>query len=549
MANSYMKSPPTAYGVSSAVWVVTGATVRTVLTKLLLNTTYKGALDSLGQCITAIYMLPFRFPGGPLDYFPIKVGDYNVGGFNGYSLGDITNENPSFIAQFNFKLKDRQGYITNSFVDYSLSEYQIYIPYFGEIDLAPDVFCNSDLNLTYTLDVSTGYLNAKLVDTTNDVLVYEDTTAVATPIPFTADNSGAINAFKKNAERSNAAQLVGAGASLLAGMALAPYTAGASVVGAGLTYASVGASAVSNGANLMANFSNAQNKTYSAKTTVGNPNIAPFFSTVTPFIYIARQRYITPASYGHNVGYPCNSTFKISDLTGYTDFSSIHIKGINATATEISEIEQKLLSGVIINNGGVIPPKPEDPPFPEPPEPEPLDSLCPIKGNFRITATIGEKTAPYSQTNPHRGIDFVAESNQVIYCPDDNWRVDYVGWDNSGAVGGGFGYYVRLKREPNLSQSYKPLTYRSYRLYFAHLVYPSTITGALKVGQQLNRGDPIGVMGATGNVTGTHLHLEMRPPADEWTGDISYTLSEYLKIPNEIGSYTYNWDDGKLSKR
>lgn len=546
MANSYDKLPPTAYGVSSSIWVVTGVTVRTLLTKILMNTSYKGAFDNLGQCVTAIYMLPFRFPGGALDRFLIRVGDYDIGTFNGYSLGDITNENPAFIARFNFKLKDRQSYITGSFVDYSLSEYQIYIPYFGEIDITPDVFCSADLNLSYSLDASTGYLNVKLVDTTNDVLIYEDTTSVATAIPVTASNCGAINAFKKNSETTAKAQLIGAGATLAAGLALAPLTAGASVVGAGLTYASVGASAVNSGANIASSFSNAQNKPYSAKTTVGNPNIAPFFSTVTPFIYIARQRYITPESFGRNVGYPCNATYKVSELTGYTDFSSIHIKGINATATEISEIEQILLNGVIINNGGVIPPKPEDPPFPEPPEPDPLDSLCPFKGKFKITAVIGEKTAPYSQSNPHRGIDMVAtDNNKTVFCPDDNWTVDYVGYDTSGATGGGFGLYVRLKREPNVySVVGTALPYRHYRLYLAHLdqVY------SLKVGQKLKRGDIIGIMGSTGNVTGPHLHIEMRPPADEWTGDISYTLCEYLNVPNKIGNYNYDWDTGKLTE-
>ena len=38
---------------------------------------------------------------------------------------------------------------------------------------------------------------------------------------------------------------------------------------------------------------------------------------------------------------------------------------------------------------------------------------------------------------------------------------------------------------------------------------------SVSVGQQVAPGDVIGATGSTGNVTGPHLHLEVRPGADD----------------------------------
>lgn len=62
---------------------------------------------------------------------------------------------------------------------------------------------------------------------------------------------------------------------------------------------------------------------------------------------------------------------------------------------------------------------------------------------------------------------------------------------------------------------------------FAHLKSIS-----VKVGQKVNRLTALGIMGATGNVTGVHLHYEIRTSADRYGQQ--YNPAEYMGIPNEV---------------
>ena len=68
---------------------------------------------------------------------------------------------------------------------------------------------------------------------------------------------------------------------------------------------------------------------------------------------------------------------------------------------------------------------------------------------------------------------------------------------------------------------------------FAHLSKINVVKG-----QNVSRDTIIGVMGATGNVTGPHLHMEM---LDENGIRINNQLANYFGIPeNKIGSYNSN---------
>ena len=135
----------------------------------------------------------------------------------------------------------------------------------------------------------------------------------------------------------------------------------------------------------------------------------------------------------------------------------------------------------------------------------------PISGPFNVTAIYGQ-TGPYWKDG-HKGIDLVC-GNLDIYCTC-NGVVNAIGFDADG-----WGQYVKVKDN-------------SGRFHiFCHLVKDSV---KVKKGQTVDRLTVLGTMGATGNVTGRHLHYQLNSangkPMDP-TG--------YLGIPNEKGSYNSN---------
>ena len=86
----------------------------------------------------------------------------------------------------------------------------------------------------------------------------------------------------------------------------------------------------------------------------------------------------------------------------------------------------------------------------------------------------------------HKGIDIARPSNKTIKAAD-NGVVVSAGWDS-----GGYGNKVIIDHK------------NGFRTLYGHM---SSIN--VKVGQTVSKGTAIGIMGATGNVTGVHLHFEV----------------------------------------
>ena len=86
----------------------------------------------------------------------------------------------------------------------------------------------------------------------------------------------------------------------------------------------------------------------------------------------------------------------------------------------------------------------------------------------------------------HRGIDIARPSNRTIKATD-NGVVTFTGWDGS------YGNKVVIDHN------------NGYETTYAHL---SSIN--VSVGQVVEQGSNIGIMGSTGNSTGIHLHFEVR---------------------------------------
>lgn len=103
----------------------------------------------------------------------------------------------------------------------------------------------------------------------------------------------------------------------------------------------------------------------------------------------------------------------------------------------------------------------------------------PTNGGY-ISSHVGQRWGAF-----HRGIDIARPSNYTIKA-SDNGVVTFTGWD------GTYGNKIVVNHN------------NGYETVYAHL---SKID--VSVGQVVERGSAIGVMGSTGNSTGTHLHFEI----------------------------------------
>jgi murein DD-endopeptidase MepM/ murein hydrolase activator NlpD len=109
----------------------------------------------------------------------------------------------------------------------------------------------------------------------------------------------------------------------------------------------------------------------------------------------------------------------------------------------------------------------------------------PVRG--WISSDFGDRNSPLTgKQGFHTGIDIANDMGSPIRATADG-EVSFAGWE------GGYGKLVVINHG------------NGYATYYGHL---SEIKAA--IGKQIKRGDVVGLMGATGNTTGPHLHYEVR---------------------------------------
>ncbi len=129
----------------------------------------------------------------------------------------------------------------------------------------------------------------------------------------------------------------------------------------------------------------------------------------------------------------------------------------------------------------------------------------PVKAAYRFTSGYGYRRDPKTGgRRMHKGVDFAGPVGTPLYATGDGVVV-HAGWQS------GYGRLVKIRHEFGIETRY------------AHL---SRIR--VKEGQRVSRGDRIGDMGASGRVTGPHLHYEVR------VGGKSVNPMTYIKAARDV---------------
>ncbi len=129
----------------------------------------------------------------------------------------------------------------------------------------------------------------------------------------------------------------------------------------------------------------------------------------------------------------------------------------------------------------------------------------PVKNAFRFTSQFGFRRDPKTGgRRMHSGVDFAAGTGTPLYATADG-VVTHAGWQS------GYGRLVKIKHDFGIETRY---------------AHQSRIR--VKVGQRVSRGQHIGDMGASGRVTGVHLHYEVR------VGGNAVNPMIFIKAANDV---------------
>lgn len=243
--------------------------------------------------------------------------------FGNVNSGVNATELATQFAQVDCGSVDIEKYV-GSFLDYSpFVKISLFLPYIGFVHLGTDDIMGASINVTYNVDCLSGECIAYVSHSSRGVL-YSYTGNCRAELPVTGQNYA--NSLKNYYE-----QLSG----------VIPATINGAQGGAAGAAAGFAGSAINAAMNVVLNNKPEFQRSGSCAGSSG------MIGVQTPFVIIERPRYSVPYQVEKFAGQTSNITMYLGDCKGYTAVEYVHLDGLNATADEITEIEQLLYKGVI----------------------------------------------------------------------------------------------------------------------------------------------------------------------------------------------------------
>ncbi len=207
---------------------------------------------------------------------------------------------------------------THSYLDYDpYTSVEIYLPFVGSRTLKADEVMGKTLHVTYKIDILSGAC-AVWVDSGNtNLYVFMGQCAMSVPVA-SGDWTNVINGvLSVVGGAAGGAVKGGVGGAIAGGVAAASSVA---VTDGKISVDRSGAISSAGG----------------------------FRAPKKPYLVISSPNVCKPANQNTYEGYPLYVTYKIGDLSGFTQIELTNLSNIPATDGELAEIKQLLLSGVIL---------------------------------------------------------------------------------------------------------------------------------------------------------------------------------------------------------
>ena len=290
--------------------------------------------DNPLNSIVSIMSIPF-LPVGTGSPQPIILGDNLINIGTGENKVALTSVGTLNLDTFSVNLGSadiKQEF--NNFLDFSpYTQYYAYIPYCNLVELDTDVIMNKTVSFQLNCDTLSGTceceirVNGNLYKIVSGNFAYPVMVAGVDNAEYTSKMMSTLGKYV-----SGVGAMVATTAGIVTGGLGAPVAVAGLVAGAGATFSS-----------LYEFNTTPRNFTASGTSSGGLTHILP--DRVCIYRYSASD--LSDVNYGHFVGYACEFSEKLSNLSGFTVCANALVE-CNATNTEKDKIKELLEGGVYL---------------------------------------------------------------------------------------------------------------------------------------------------------------------------------------------------------
>lgn len=303
--------------------------------------------ENLVSGVVSVIIFPYDLQPSFVDVPEVIsiLGDSMDSQFYGFFVSD--NSGGGMIVSSNeFTINGKY----NNFLDYSpYSLYELYVPYFGWIELDYKMIKGCNLKITYTINVQNGSSMVYLTDETNDKLIDAKECQLGVSTGFTKTNVQQIEDTRLLAQNNIVTSAISSGGNIISGAA-----AGALIGGP----AGAAAGAIAGGVSFL---TGTINSLLNYQATMDTQHIrAQCFISSGELGQWAPQELRVRITYPRKVlendteylklnGKPLLETGIVRDYSGYTEIGGIHLENLpTATKVETDRMVDVLSQGIIL---------------------------------------------------------------------------------------------------------------------------------------------------------------------------------------------------------
>ncbi|MBQ7797732.1 MAG: hypothetical protein IJ371_01260 [Clostridia bacterium] len=260
-----------------------------------------------------LYPLDISKKINSLSTIPIMVGrnNTNVDGISVTKIDQTVNLGSITITN-----------VFNNFLDYApYTSYLLYIPYVGTLDLSPEIYGGSKINVKLVIDYSTGSCSAIIFK--NNVITQIISSTIGVSIPLSSNISSDWSNSILNSCINGVAGSVG-----------------------NLASGNVG-SAVTSMVNSMGDVTSQLHAEPIQTSGTASPNVS-IYAPQYCYLLISRPIVNEPTTYASTIGYACCFNSHLKSLNGFTVCDNVNITISGATNQECEKIQTLLKNGVYL---------------------------------------------------------------------------------------------------------------------------------------------------------------------------------------------------------
>lgn len=214
----------------------------------------------------------------------------------------------------------------HNFLDYEpYTTAELYIPYIGKVPISSKTYCGHDITIYLIVDFTTG--SACAVIYCDGIAIDYHTGVIGIDIPITGSNSSRLASNVISSVASAGNSITGGITSTVSGSPTGLVSSAIGVAGSLYDAFTVQAPIEKQG---------------------GATSSCWLWCPQTPYLIIHSPITDIPSTYGHNVGFACEKTSRLGDLSGFTVCFNPDTSGLNCTAQEQTELKTLLQSGIYL---------------------------------------------------------------------------------------------------------------------------------------------------------------------------------------------------------